>query len=343
MRIMRWSAALLALLVAATMVPRGARAQDVKVSGVSYAQWMAELNSGPDSTHYNAFDVTRAYVNIRGSFGGGVSTRITSDLYRDANGSYNIRLKYAYVGWTPRNSPVTLLFGQVQTPWLDYEEGLWGYRMQGPMALDRNHYLNSSDIGFALEGNVQKHLFDFYVGAYNGEGYHGGEGDRHKDVMARASVRLLESDDTGSRGGLRLTAYGQLGAPTGGGKRNRAIGQISYKSKLFLLATEIAVTADSSTTAGSPDAHGVVSSTYGTLNLPNSNASLIGRVDLVNPNKNVAGDKRTEYIFGVAYRISPNLRVLGDWDYIHYETPPADYSAARAAASKALFQMEFTF
>jgi hypothetical protein len=343
MRITRWSGAALALLVAAALAPQAARAQDVKVSGVSYAQWMAELNSGPDSTHLNSFDVTRAYVNVRGSFGGGVSTRITTDLYRDANGSYNIRLKYAYVGWTPKNSPVTLLFGQVQTPWLDYEEGLWGYRMQGPMALDRNHYLNSSDIGFAMSGNIQKHLFDFYVGAYNGEGYHHGEADRHKDVMARASVRLLESDDTGSRGGLRLTAYGQLGAPTSGGKRNRAIGQLSYKSKLVTLATSIAATADSTTSAGPGDVHGVVASTYGVLNVPNSDVSFIGRMDLINPNKDVSGDKRTEWIFGMAYRISPNLRILGDWDYIHYETTPADYSAAKAAASKALFQMEFTF
>jgi hypothetical protein len=343
MKIMRWSAAALALFVAAAWMPRSASAQDVSTSGVVYAQWLYQLKQDADSSHYNAFDVTRAYVNIRGKFKGGVSTRVTGDIYRDANGSYNYRLKYAYVGFTPKNSPVTFLFGQVQTPWLDWNEGMWGYRMQGTMALDRNHYLSSSDIGLVLDGTFQNHLFDFYAGVYNGEGYHAGEGDRHKDVMARASVRLLKSDDMSARGGLRLTAEGQLGAPTGGGRRNRAIGQLSYKSRLFTLATEIAATADSSTSSATPDVKGVVSSTFGVLNVPNSDVSLIGRVDIVNPNKDVSGDRKTNYIFGVAYRISPNLRILGDWDYTHYETPPADFTAAAASSSKALFQMEFTF
>lgn len=343
MKIMRWSAAALALVGALALAPRSGSAQGVKVSGTVYGQYMYETNQGADSTHYNAFDVTRAYVNIRGAFKGGVSTRVTGDIYRDANGSINYRLKYAYVGWTPKNSPVTFLFGQVQTPWLDYEEGLWGYRMQGPMALDRNHYLNSSDIGLAMEGGFQQHTFDFYAGVYNGEGYHHGESGSSKDVMARASVRLLKSDDMGSRGGLRLTAYGQLGTPTGGGRRNRAMGQISYKSKLFTLATEIAATADSSTTAATPDVHGVISETFGVLNIPNSKVSLIGRVDIVNPNNKVTGDRRNEYIFGVAYRISPNLRILGDWDKIAYESGYTPTTAENAAASKMFFQLEYDF
>lgn len=343
MKNMRWSAAALVLIVAAAWMPRSVSAQGVSTSGVVYAQWMYEAKAGPDTTHFNGFDITRAYVNIKGKFKGGISTRVTGDIYRDANGSYNYRLKYAYVGFTPKDSPVTFLFGQVQTPWLDWNEGMWGYRMQGTMALDRNHYLSSSDIGLVVDGNFDNNAFGFYAGVYNGEGYHSGESDRHKDVMARASVRLLKSDDMSARGGLRLTAEGQLGAPTGGGRRNRVIGQLSYKSKLFTLATEIAATADSSTASATPEVKGVVSSTYGVLNVPNSEVSLIGRVDLVNPNKDVSGDKRTEYIFGVAYRIAPNLRILGDWDYVHHETPVADFTAAAAASSKLFFQAEFTF
>lgn len=343
MKIMRWSAIVLALAGVAAMAPRPASAQGVDVGGVVYGQYMYQTNQDAtaDSAHYNAFDITRAYVNVLGSFGGGVSGRVTGDIYRAANGSYDYRLKYAYVGWTPENSPVTIKFGQVQTPWIDYEEGLWGYRMQGTVAMDRNHYMTSSDIGLALDGSVQNHLFDFYVGAYNGEGYHAGEGDQHKDVMARASVRLLESDDMGSRGGLRLTAYGQLGKPTAGGTRNRAIGQLSYKSRLFTLASEIGVTADSS--AGDlRKTSGVVSSTFGVLNVPNSDVSFIGRVDIVNPDKDVAGDRRTNWIGGVAYRISPNLRVLGDLDYTSYQGG-APTPAANAAASRALFQVEYSF
>ncbi|HKK07577.1 MAG TPA: hypothetical protein VKA44_01690, partial [Gemmatimonadota bacterium] len=118
MKIMRWFAAALALVVAAAWMPGAASAQGVSTSGVVYGQWLYQLKQSPDSTHFNAFDITRAYVNVRGTFDGGVSTRVTGDIYRDANGSYNYRLKYAYVGWTPKDSPITFLFGQVQTPWL---------------------------------------------------------------------------------------------------------------------------------------------------------------------------------------------------------------------------------
>lgn len=343
MKSMRWSAAALALVAAAAWMPRPVRAQQVSTSGQVYAQWQYDLKQNADSAHYNAFSVTRAYLNFRAKLGGGVSTRITGDIYRDANGSLNYRLKYAYVGWTPKKSPVTLLFGQVQTPWLDWNEGMWGYRVQGPMALDRNHYLSSSDIGLVVDGNFSHNAFGFYAGVYNGEGYHAGEGDQHKDVMARASVRLLKSDDMSSRGGLRLTVEGQLGQPTGGGRRNRIIGQLSYKSKMFTLATEIAATADSSTTSATADTKGIISSTYAVYNIPKSPVSLIGRIDIVNPNKNAAGDLKDEYIFGLAYAVTPHLKVLGDWDYIHYQTPPPDFSAAAAASSQALFQMEFTF
>ena len=53
-------------------------------------------------------DVTRAYVNVLGKFSGGLATRVTSDIYRNADGSLGLRLKYAYFGYTPHGSPLTL-------------------------------------------------------------------------------------------------------------------------------------------------------------------------------------------------------------------------------------------
>ena len=140
----------------------------VSLGGVVYAQWMAQLDSLSPA---NDFDITRAYVNATGKFGGGISTRVTLDIYRNTDGSLADRLKYAYFAWTPNQSPFTFRFGQTQTPWIDWEEALWDYRMQGTVAVDRNGYMSSSDFGLAFDGNFNSDQFNFQAMAMNGKNY----------------------------------------------------------------------------------------------------------------------------------------------------------------------------
>src|SRR4051812_47761026 len=94
-----------ALLVAAALIAPAARpaSAQVTVGGVVFSQYGVQLS---DSAHHtNGFDVTRAYINVTGKFASGIATRVTPDLYRDANGSLLFRLKYAWFAWTPDKSP----------------------------------------------------------------------------------------------------------------------------------------------------------------------------------------------------------------------------------------------
>jgi len=326
-----------ALLVVALAGP--AAAQDVTVGGVAYGQYLYQLKD--TASHNNGFDVTRTYVNVVGRFAGGLMTRITPDLFRDAGGSLALRIKYAYVAYTPGTTPLTFKLGMIHTPWIDWEEGLWDYRMQGGIAVDRNGYMSSADLGFGVDGAWAKQMVNMQVGVYNGEGYKGGVGDQRKDVMGRVSVRLLPSDDAGSRGGLRVSAYGQYGKPTGGGERKRVIGMVSYKSKLFTLAAEGMLTQDSATATPTAELNGRAFSGFGVLNIPNSKAAVIGRVDIVDPDRDVVGDRQTRFIGGVSYRLHPHLRLLADLDYLSYQSTPTP--AQEAGRAQGLFQMEFTF
>jgi hypothetical protein len=326
-----------ALLVAC--LTGSAAAQDVSVGGLVYAQYAYQLKD--TTNHANSFDITRAYINVVGKFKGGLLTRVTPDVYRAADGSAALRLKYAYVQYTPGGGNVSIKFGQTQTPWLDWAEGVWGYRMQGTMAPERNGYVTSSDLGLAVDGDWGKGLVDAQAGVYNGEGYHGGVGDQRKDVMGRISVRVLPSDVAGSRGGLRLTAYGSYGKPTGGGRRTRLIGMASYKTTLVTLAVEGLIAQDTSTTAPSPEVTGRVLSGWGVFNIPNSRAAIVARVDVADPNKDVANDGNTRYIAGLSYRLHQHLLLLADLDYLHYQGTPTP--AQEANRAQGLFQMEFTF
>jgi len=323
---------LAATLVTAAAAAGPLAAQGVTLGGVAYAQFAAQLDSGKNSN----FDVTRAYLNVIGKFADGITTRVTGDIYQNADGSHTYRLKYAYVNWQPAGSALTYRFGLMTTPWIDWEEALWDYRMQGPMAVDRNKYLTSSDFGAGVDGNVNNEMVDFQASVVDGTGYGATPGDMHKVAAARVSVRLLATDDGSRVGGLRLTGYGQFGAPSGGGTKNRFLGMVSYRSKSVLLAGEFAATTDSSGAQASPT-KGQVISVYGWFAIPNSQVRVLARYDNVDPNTNASNDKRTEIIGGVSYQLTPNVRLLADVDALSFE------NTAQSKVTTGLFQLQFTF
>ena len=319
-----------------------AQTPQVTVSGVAYVQYLYQLKD--TANHNNAFDVTRAYINVIGRFSGGVSTRVTADIQRVGAGdnSLRYRLKYAYVAYTPQGSSLTYKLGQIHTPFIDWEEALWDYRMQGQMAMERGGYLTSSDFGLGVDGNWNADRISMQVGIYNGEGYGGGPGDQRKDLMGRVSVRVSPTDDASRVGGLRVTAYGAYGKPTGGGIRSRLLGMVSYRTKQITLAGEYALTKDSSTTAPLPEVSGGVASVFGVYHLNDSKVALLARVDLTDPNTDAGNNRLTRFIGGASYQLSPNLRLLADLDLLSYQggTPTPALEATR---SQAFFQAQFTF
>src|SRR5260370_13067067 len=180
------------------LAAQATQASPISVGTTVYAQYVYQLKDTA-STKQNNFDVTRGYVNVIGRFTGGVYTRVTVDLFSvgaglgNATGSYAYRLKYAFAAWTPEHSPLTYRFGMTQTPFLDWEEALWDYRMQGTMVMDRNGYLTASDLGFAVDGKWNSDRVNFSADVLNGQGYHP-TSDRHKDVAGRLSVRLMATN-----------------------------------------------------------------------------------------------------------------------------------------------------
>lgn len=323
----------------ASLAAQGSPGPQVTVAGLVYTQFVYQLRD--TANHTNGFDITRGYVNVLGKFSGGIGTRVTVDVYRQAgDGSLRYRLKYAFATYTPTGSPLTFKLGQIHTSLLDWEEALWDYRVQGQMAMERGGYVSSSDFGVGVDGNWRQEKVDLQLAFVNGENYNGGTGDQRKDVMGRASVRLLDTDDPSRVGGLRLTVYGQYGKPTGGGTRQRLLGMVSYKSKQVTLAGEAAVTRDS-VAADLANRNGHVFSAYGVYKFPQSKVAVIGRLDVRHAQAG-ATDKITDFIGGVSYQLSPNWRLLADWDHAGYQTDALN-AANDATRSQALFQTQFTF
>ncbi len=311
----------------------------VTVGGVVYAQYFYHLSD--TANHANNFDVTRAYLNVTGRFAEGLATRVTADVYRNADGSTAYRLKYAYATYTPGGAPLTFKLGLIHTALLDWEEALWDYRMQGTMPLERGGYVSSADFGAGVDGRWGGERVNVQLAVVNGENYNQAPGDKRKDFQGRASVRLADSDDGSRVGGLRLTGYAQLGTPNTGGTRNRFLGMVSYKSSQVTLAAQAAVARSAVGTPAPPSTPGRVLAAYGVYRFPRTRAAVLGRVDLSDPNTNVADDGNARIIAGASYQITPNLRLLGDLDHLIHQGPdtPAEY----ASRSQALLQMQFTF
>jgi hypothetical protein len=177
---------------------------------------------------------------------------------------------------------------------------------------------------------------NFQFTVVNGTFYSGTSAGQGKDAQARVSVRVLDTNDSSRVGGLRISGYAGYGrAPTG--DRNRFIGMVSYRSKQITLAGEAATTQDGQ--LGATNGH--VYSGFGVFKFPQSKAAVIARVDITHPQTG-AVDKRTRYIAGVSYQLSPNWRLLADWDYSNFETDALN-TANFATRSQALFQTQINF
>jgi hypothetical protein len=349
-------------VAAGVLFARGAQAQ-VSVGGVVYAQYqynVANDTLAADSSiqHISNFDITRAYINVVGRFAGGIYTRVTADIFNGGTGAsaHSYRLKYAYVAWTPDGSSLTYKIGEIHTPLIDWEEALWDYRVQGQMAMERGGYVSSSDFGVGVDGNFNHDQLNFNAGIYNGENYSGALGDDRKDISGRVSYRLLATNDGSRVGGLRLTGYAQLGAPSSGGRRNRFLGMLSYRTMDITAAVEVASTKDSTTggntaigggaVAAKPQVTGSVISAFAVYHFPLTKVSLIARADITDPNTNVTSDKLTRIIAGIAYQISPNCRLLANVDALSFESgfvPTAGNYATYATRTSGYLQALITF
>ncbi len=328
------------LLIFAAILTTSLRAQgqappapQVTVGGLVYTQY--QYSDAPIAAK-STFDMTRAYVNVLGRFSNGITTRVTTDILPNPGGNQSIRLKYAFAAWTPTGSSLTYKLGMIHTPWVDFEETLWDYRMQGTIAVDRNPIggpstMTAADIGVGVDGHWNGERINGQFVIVNGEGYSGGTGDFRKDVEARVSVRVQPTNDNSRVGGLRVSGYAGIGKVTGtGADRNRYLGMLSYRTQRYTLAGEFVSVKNGAVT-------GSIISAFGVYHLASSSkVAFIGRVDVFDPNTSVANDGNTRIIAGASYQLSPNVRLLADLDRVKAQ-------GAGNAVNQALFQAQFVF
>ena len=302
----------------------------LKISGKIYLHYDYTRNSPEqDQKDLGEFKLTKAKITLKKYFEEGNKDnyfRFTTDAYQDDNGSWNVRVKYAYLNWKFSNIFKTEI-GLAHRPWVSWEEEhIWFHRDVDKAFIedkDGAHLLTSSDFGIAVKGNYKK-FFDYMVGIYNGEGYHEEEDDKHfgKSVEGRISFYPWK--------GVILALHTAQIFNNGEDERNLHIyqGLIAYHNPYFLIAGQYIYDHEEGNSLPSYNHYGFV------LNgdIKFRKFSLFGRYGYWNfddkyTEEHLTGNLATDYKYtdryqwlgGIAYKWNKYIRTSLAYKYVKYD------------------------
>ncbi|MFW5740888.1 MAG: hypothetical protein ACOC1F_11035 [Myxococcota bacterium] len=295
------------------------------------------------SGEYSAFRVSRGYFTAKIRPEDYFAARITMDAHQDEEGDMEVRLKYLYgqfflgdLGSVITNTNVE--YGLVHVPWLDFEQDINQYRMQGTMFVERYGLFNSADFGLTLAGLLGEELSreyqkevskdapgtfgSFAVGVYNGGGYHEEEQNENKVVEGRVSVRPLGPIFPN----LQLSYFGLYGkgnvapGPQSPPDWRVHTGMASFQHEYAVLtATYTMGEGNQKGTQVGADGEALDFAGYSAFveaKLPWIDSSLIGRYDRFDWDTDGGPAPVQRVIWGAAYHFRGRNTILVDWDWL---------------------------
>ena len=269
---------------------------------VSFLQYAAELH---EQDGYNAFDVTRGYINIQARLSDRVKVRFTPDVRptTDASLERNLALRLEYASLDVQVTDSTaVMFGLHEMPWLTYEQTLNRYRVLGPFFSERAWTDDSlgllpgpTDLGASIKYSAERS--DFHFGVYNGEGGGRAEIDKYKSIDGRATFRPFAEDS--ELGKVSLSGFYQYGWYARDRPRNVAIAMGAYENTNLALTAQYLQATDNPFVAVDVQRRGL--SFFGEARQGETGwAGIIG-LDLFDPNADNDGDQRRRMVFGGAH------------------------------------------
>jgi hypothetical protein len=315
----------------------------VRVGVLSYLQYDAELENRDG---FNAFDVTRTYLNVNGQLARNVRFRVTPDIRRFADSTGQLgsslvfRIKYAFVQFDNVGAARSWIrFGINQTPVIDFEESIDRYRVQGTMFAEREPVVpGSGDAGVAYFTPLPKNYGEVHVGIYNGEGYGNTEINKYKSVQGRLTVRPFPS--RGLADGLRVTGFVTAGWYAAGRPRHVGIAMASYEHR-HLAATIQRVLATDEPLPTAPQADRNGWSIFLEPRQGPTGWAGIARIDAFDPDDSIADNSHRRTIIGGAYWFpytGARLGLIISNEQVHY-----DRGAVRPTENRLLVQTHVEF
>ena len=283
----------------------------------TYTSTPKSLDADGNTISPNSFDVARSYLNFTGNINHRIAYRITPDITRaSANGATNgttinnslvFRIKYAFVqfnmdDWTGQWKQTWVRMGANQTPFVDWEEGIYRYRFQGTVFAERVGRLTSSDFGVSFHTNLPKNYGEIHTGVYNGDGYSAVEANNRKAFQTRVTIRPLATSSNLNARGFRGTAFYDSDTYMKNDEKKRLVLQALYEHPHFTAAFDW-MDAKDKTTAAAADLHGRGYSIWATpaFKEKNNGPELLLRWDSYVPNRTNTSAKQNMVLVGASY------------------------------------------
>jgi hypothetical protein len=298
------------------------------------------LDTDKNSVSLSSFEVRRAYINVTGNISDIVAFRVTPDVAArqtttnaglppgaavsgSLDGSLVIRLKYAFGQFnldkvTTHGSWIRI--GQQQTPYVDWMEGVYRYRFQGTIFVEREGFLSSSDAGLSGRWALPNDYGEIHLGYYNGDTYSRAEVNDQKAFQIRGTLRPLPKMK--NLKGLRFTAFYDDDHPVKNADRQRFVGAVTFEQKYVNAGFEYLDSKDSSS-ATKPV---VKSEGWSLWATPRTTIGIEGlfRYDDFKPNKSLDA-KKTRTIVGVSYWFKTTkaglaTAIMADYEQVKYDS-----------------------
>jgi hypothetical protein len=273
----------------------------VRVGVLSYIQYDDELKN---RDAFNVFDLTRAYLNVNGQLAKSVRFRLTPDIRRVTDsslaGSLVMRIKYAFVELDDVGSAKSWIrFGAHQTPWLDFEEGINGYRVQGMMFTEREGLIpGSSDFCVGYLTPLGKYG-EVNAGVYNGEGFTQTEVNRFKSFQGRLTVRPFAGH--GLANGFRVSGFYTAGWYAAGRPRRLGILFGSFEQTHVVATAQYVSAVDNPNAAAPRNISRRGASGFMTVRQGPKGWAALARLDNLNVDRSIVNDYDRRVIAGGAY------------------------------------------
>ena len=297
---------------------------DFTIGILSYMHYVVDLDSGAD---YNAFEITRNYIDMKYNYSDNIRFRLTPDFFRQGDGPLEGIIKYAYVEF---KNPFglenqTFRIGMNPTAWEGYMNDWWGFRWIEKTPSGTWKMTTSSDIGITLLGNLFDKFISYQVSLFNGEGYNGtAEPDSAKSF--ETTVELFPVKE------LPLHFFGHI-------RLAQETSEIESDDNLYAGAVYYK---DSTLRLGAEYMEGKMSGVENSLisficSINFDQFMILGRYDIFDPSTELDGNLQYLLVAGVGYQISKNVQVMLDVKYKTYESDTVD------SDTKAYCHWEFRF
>jgi len=291
-----------------------------KLGGEAYVGYSYDFDDEVTGSHgRNKFSLNRGYINIKTELTPQVRTRITPDISRKSDGDYELRLKYYYVDFhdfLESYPSLQVKLGQFEGAWLDHEEHLWTYRVQGTMMIEREHFMNSANLGVNFQGKLPAGYGEWQALVCNGEGYHADETNKYKSVQARLTLHPLPGNEWTK--GLELTGFTFFGRKDDTNSRDMYDFLLGYEyKKSFFVGAEYLMTHGSDHYVAGHDAKnnldGAGVSVLGWARMPfMEELRLMARWDHFDHDLDSPANTVNRYIYGVSYDLNKYVTFLVD-------------------------------